>query len=367
MIELFLHLAPTRSVGTLHVGQWKYIQKGLERNVQKVQQFYRTHNVTVASEHFLVRLLESLPVPQRLDSERYYDAVDRVALNHAQLMGMTSPQSQGRVFRGTFYGGKTPEYLLATDDYFDYRAVEADWMNAQPIKPLMHPKSDLSFQLLNGKPYSAEEGLAVIQINIPMLAVMHRAFVNSEKLRSSNPRTTMMFIASYVIPNMLQAHAELAIFNRIYNDATRPELGQSEPFRGHAFAMPKYDFMVDNAIEQALEFIQRSPQDFQTILKTMPAIFHDSQWEALKMPDVLPTYQVDWLLTITRLKAVDLLFKLARPELLAKNQKTVNQILRAMRRNNVINILEADLPVDVEREVRRYTDTVLSGAERDFF
>lgn len=365
MIELFLNLSE-RSVGTMHVGQWNYILKGLQRNVQKVQQYYRTNNPTVRSDHFLIRLLESLPVPRSMALEQYYGAVDRVALTHAQALGMTSPLSRGKLFRGTFYGANTPEYLLAVDDYFDFVEADRDWQNVVAVKPLMHAKSDLKLLLANGQPYSAETGLTVIQVNIPMLAVQWRAFVNAEKLRTTNnPRTIAMFLATYVIPNMLPAHLDLAIFNRLYNDATAADTDSNEPYRAHPFGLPKYDFMVDDALETVLENIQRSPLDFQTVLKTMPAVFQDSQWQVLKMPDVVPTMQVDWLLVYSRLKAVDLLFKLCGTDLLAKNQVRVNQILKALRRNNIYTLL--DLPAGVEREMGYYIDTVLKGAERDFF
>lgn len=366
MIELFLNLSE-RSVGTLHVGQWNYIQKGLQRNVQKIQQFYRINNPTVRSDHFLIRLLESIAVPRSLELERYYGSVDRIALAHGQALGMTSPISEGKVFRGIFYGANTPEYLIASDDYFDFYETDRNWQNAVAITPLMHAKSDLTCQLLNGKPYSAEQGLTVIQINIPMLAVQWRAFMNAEKIRSPNPRTIGMFLGTYVIPNMMQAHLDLAIFNRIYRDATSPDSDSNEPYRNHPFGLPKYDFMVDDALERALENIDRSSLDFQTVLKTIPAVFKDSQWQALKMPDIVPTRQVDWLLVATRLKVIDFLFKVCKRDLLPKNQIKVNQILKALRHNDIASHLTLNVASGVASEMNHYVDTVQVGAERDFF
>lgn len=365
MIELFLNLS-ARSTGTLQPGQWNYIKTGLQRNVDKVRQYYQTFNPTVSSSHFLVRLLQSIPVPRTLDTDRYYANVDATALNLGMHLGMTSSISRGKVFRGVFYGGKTPEILLATDDYFDFEEVNRNWQNARPVKPLLHGKTDLSLTVPNGIAYSEEEGLTVILINIPMLAVMYRAFKASEA-RKANPRSINMFLASYVFPNMLPAHLELCLFNRLYQSVASAPSDASDPYRKHPFTMPKYDYYVDDAMETFLEKTSKSSLEFEQVLKNLPAVEYPSMYQSLEMPDLAPTYQVDWALTAARLKMVAFLFKVCERDLLPRNQFHINKILRAFRLNNVYQQMQQNLPIDAQREIDGYVQAILAGAQRDFF
>ena len=367
MIELFLNLSE-RSVGSMQPGQWNYIKAGLARNVQKVQQFYQTFNPTVRSNHFLIRLLQTLSVPHSLALDRYYANVDAIALNHSASMGMTSAIAKGRVHRGVFYGANTPELLVAVDDFFDFEEVDRNWENVSAVKPLMHAKSDTQLLLPNGLPYSQESGLTVILVNVPMLAVQYRAFMREEQNRQrGTAKTIAMFIGGYVLPNMLPAHMELCLFNRLYLDATEPASAANVPFRAHSFRLPQYDYYLDDALETYLEYVSRGNLEFQAILKSLPSLFEPSMYQAMQMPDIAPTRQVDWVLVAARLKVVDFLFKVSQKNLLTRNQHHVNQILRAFRMRDVNRMFQTELPPDALREVEHYTSTILQGAERDFF
>ncbi len=366
MFELFLNLS-NRRAPSMRPGQWNYVMKGLKRNVEKVQQYYQAYNPTVRSNHFLIRLLQTFSVPHGLPLDRYYANVDRLALNHAMNMGMTSSISKGRVFRGIFYGGNTPEVLIAVDDHFDYEHVYRNWERVAAVQPLMHAKSDTELLLPNGQASSEEEGLTVILVNVPMLAVQYHAFLNAQANRMRGTlKTDAHFIAAYVLPNMLPKHMELAVFNRVYQHATQPD-HKSVLLRQHPFYLPEYDYYLNDTIETFLFNIERTPLEFQTILKSLPSVNFESMYEAMEMPDVFPTRQVDWALTMARMKVVDLLFRLAKPQLLAKNRVHVNQMVRAFARHDVWMMAQHQLPPDAMREMRYYFDNIREGAQQDFF
>ena len=176
MLELFRTLPPG-STGVMTPPTWAYVQRGLAENTAKVQAYYRQWVRPVRSTHFLARLLQSIAVPKAMETERYYANVDATALNLSMALRMTSTYYKGSVHRGIFYGPTTPEILLATDDHFDFEHVHAHWKTAQAVTPLLHAKSDLDLHLPMGQTTSREDGLAVILVNLPMLAVQYRAFV----------------------------------------------------------------------------------------------------------------------------------------------------------------------------------------------
>lgn len=356
MLELFRNIPPLNA-GVLTPPTWPFVKRGIDLTTQRVINYYRSYAKPVKSDHFLIRLLGTIAVPRRLPIERYYANVDAIALNVAMFHKMTSPIYKGKVFEGVFYGTSTPEILLASDDYFDFEEVSANWENACPITPLLHDKSDLSALIPTGVNTSDQNGLAVILINISMLAVQYRAFLRSQ-LNSVAPRHAGHFIASYVLPNMLRAHNELCLFNRINNMA----LGKppsSELFVRHPFSLPDYTHYVDSAIKTTLTNISKGSLGFNKVLSSLPALSHEHLYEALIMPDMAPTRQCDWALVTARLKHLSFLIRVCDRQLLSKNQMEINQAIRALRNNDVISVMRETLPHDVFDEQRVYVDEIL--------
>lgn len=357
MLELFRTI-PATDAGRITTPQWPYLQRGLKNNLHKTQQYYRVYNPTLRAEHFLVRLLQSLAVPMSLPTDRYYENVDAIALTHSMRMGMSSSIYDGNVFRGIFYGAGMPEILIATDDPFDFEAIHQNWRTTSAVTVLMHGKSDLGFHLPNGQSYSNERGLTVIQINIAMLAVQYRAFVMEQlKTPEQSSRTIMQFLAGHVLTNMLPSQLEISLFNRLYKRAYGIEDGSSDSLRKHPFGLTYYDAMVDNTLDKALEIIGKAKLEFNAVLNNCPSVLFETAHRSLIMPDIAPTRQIDYILIASRLKVIDFLMRTCKPELKAKNQQHLNQIARALRSSDALNLMRSRFPSDVVRELWGYLET----------
>ena len=74
MYSLFNFMPETLSAVT-KVSGWSNLQAGLQRNLNTVMQYYRTHPMAVESDHLLVRLLQSIDIPLSQNPERYQDNV----------------------------------------------------------------------------------------------------------------------------------------------------------------------------------------------------------------------------------------------------------------------------------------------------
>ena len=95
---------------------WLYIKHGLLRNLSMVIKFYRRNPMAVKSDHFLIRLLQSINVPHSQNIERYYNNVDAVSLNVSMMLKMTSSIFKGQLFNGIFYGPGNDEILIAHNE-----------------------------------------------------------------------------------------------------------------------------------------------------------------------------------------------------------------------------------------------------------
>ena len=359
MISLFTHYQAGQQA-LVHATNWPYVRAGIHRNLQRVLTYNRIYPTAVESAHFLIRLLESIGISMNLPTNTYYDAVDHEALGIAMTLGMTSQKSKGKIFEGIFYGHGSHEILLAVDDYFSATDVTDYWQNAEAIKPILHPKSDMAMLIPNGKVYSEEKGLSVIAINITMLAVQYRAFCMGQV--SGDPaRNLPQFIAAYVLPNMLKAHLEIALFNRIYRAAYGYSDSANLVNRHHPFIQAHYENQLDQAIRRTLDNVEAGVKYFPTILKTLPSFFNKDMYASLILPDVHATMQVDWCLVVARMKVVDFLLKASGYQADIKNQEEINYLLRAYRINNVSSMMEQQLPKSILLEQMKYQEDLLKA------
>lgn len=360
MFELFRN-APDIAVGVMKPQEWPFIQRGFRKNIEKVMNFHKLYPRSVRGNHILVRLLQSLAVPKSMELERYYAAVDAKGLSMSMAMRMTSSINRGIFHKGVFYGDNNPEILVAVDDYFDFEEVDRNWENVSAVTTLLHPKSDMDIHIPNGDSYSAERGLAVILINVPMLAVQYRAFYRAQQQKEFG-KNIMQFIGGYVLPNMLPIQTDICFFNRLSNRFYEKNDGKNISFRNHSFTLSDYGSYIDIAINKILTNIDRCNKRFDVALKQIPSFYNEDIYETLMMPDIAPTMQVSWILFLSRLSAISFLFDVCEPNTRSRNQSTINQILRSFRLDNSYKVLNEMLPDELYFEAQKYIDNILDRA-----
>jgi len=347
MYNLF-NLMSTAAFGTYKYPEWQYVRDGLKRNLGTVIRFYRKNPMAVQSSHFLVKLLQTITVPHSHNLERYYDNVDALALHVSMALKMTSSIAKGRLFDGVFYGQGNPEVLIAHTESFDIFEAHRNWQNVCPVKVLRHAKSDLALNLPDGTRSGSESGLAVIAINIPMLAIQYRAFRLNETMlsdgQSVSERSIMQFIHMYVIPNMLFSHLDQALFNRLNNRRKGAPLGATT--KEHSFFLNDYVSKVDRMQAEILHNLRGRGKDFTEILRSVPLVTKDNLEQAFVLPDIAPTQQALWALVIARLPSVSFLFQILEEGPGSNNRHQVNRVLREVIRWRTNNLMKNMLPLE---------------------
>lgn len=342
--------------GTLYSPTWDYAKDGLLRNLEKVTSYYKTRPFTVRSQHILVRLLNSIGVSQEISLERYYDIVDAKSLNIGMHFKMTSSISTGAIFNGVFYGPGSKEILIATNDSFNPFAANKNWRNVRAVTALLHTKSDLDLMLADGTNKSYAEGISVVAINIPLLAIQYRAFCNEQYVNmqrdGNSPHTAAQFIHMYVLPNLLYSQLDMALFNR-FNC-----LLKGEPFTtnssSHPFFLLDYSKYIDNYYLKVIDYLDKSERDFENIMQLIPMVSSKDLVEALMLPDWVSTRQVRWAEIVSRLKAIDLLTLLAPEAGNKRNRSEVNMFLREFKlaeQEGIFRSLPFSIRDDVVSEV----------------
>ncbi len=356
MFQIFSKV-PTINVGILKPPIWEYVKSTTNININRVKTFYRQNKIYVPGMHILVKLINTSNVSTNLDLERYYNNIDKLFLNLSKSFKMTSNANVGEIHRGVFYGGNNAEFILATDTLFDVNKTYKNWQNESPVKVLIHDKSDFSYSLCNGKEYNKEKTISVIEINISKLLVMYKGYMDSQ-INNSNIYPANYFIGSYVIPNMLESHLQLCLFNRIYNTITNKSI-TNIGFK-HPFTLPDYNGYINTIVDQVTEFISKDKMNYKNILHSIPSINSNTFYHDLILPEMYVNKQVDWLLTLSRLKIINLLIILQSKDILTNNGSEFNQILFSLNKNDVYNSLQKNLPIDVYFTVEEYLNNIFN-------
>ncbi len=345
-----LQESPLQIGGGLIYPEFRRVRDGLRLSVERVKQYRRMNPRYLPGGHILIRLLQSIPVSLKLDARTYNDKIADNALLFTQSLKFTSTLSRGQVWRpGPFLGKEVTEVLIATTDAWDVEEGIANWEELSPIRFLYHPMSTLRLPVPDAQFASTEGGVAVITINVPMLASQYRAWRLATAQTEESPRTVGQFLQAYPLPNMLDTQVDLAILNRLmglYFD-TEPV---AQTFR-HPFYLTDWSTEVDRVLEKWL--LQTGPKrwDFDTLVSHIPTVCSENLHQVLRLPEQAFSTQVQWGVLLARLALVVFLVQYNRTTENHRNQKYLNYLKRWLRYMDTNTTMRAAMPRDLYEDV----------------
>lgn len=337
--------------GTQKFPIWENARRGLSRNTERVLQYYRNNPTIVKSNHFLVKLIQSIAIPHGLNTERYYDNVENISTHLAMAMKMTSSTYKGSLFNSVFYPGSN-EIIISRTNEINLEVAVKNWRQLVPVKVIRHPISDLGLALPDGTQDVSETGLAVIMVDIPLLALQYRAFCQHEEYTKGSDGaqlTVMQFVRMYVIPNMLVSHVDYVIFNRL--DKLSRNEQPAKYIRQHPFVLIDYSQEVDDVLLRAIDLVSNQVNTFSKTIQTVPAVFNENQAYLAFLPEMAQTRQVLWALILAKLPLILFLFNISKGGPSNVNQDEVNAIVSTILINNVESVFRVQLTGDLFKEV----------------
>lgn len=362
MYSLFQNYS-RKEYGILRLPEWAQYRDALRRNLATIIQFYNNTSYTVASDHFLVRILQSIALGRNMDTERYYANLTPLALTLASPLQLTSSISTGKLFNGIFYGKGNQEVIIAVDDYFDPIVAQKNWKSLTPVRVLRHPFTDLMLNIPNGQTKSIEQGLCVITVNIPMLAMQYRSFCQEEKLRVESGatdamRNVMQYVAMYALPGMLFTHLDHALFNRMNHLWNNFPINHGRSL--HPMQLLDVGRQVSSLHLRMIEQLKRSGYNFAQTLAYIPGAVQNDMEKAMLVPDVVPTRQVLWSIVLARLPVLLFLFNTAKNGAKIRDQKEVDQIAETFLQLKRQRVFESSLPPEIYKQTMVLIDKIVA-------
>lgn len=330
--------------------QWNNVRAGLAMNLAQVMSYYHKRSMAVKSNHLLVRLLNTARLNYEAPVQRFYEAIDVQAENLSRSFGLTSANNQGTAHDGVFYGAGTKEVIVGSSQSFDVREVSSKWMYQSPVRVIYTEKTDIDMHLPNGSAYSSEKGVAIIDINIPMLFVMYQGFVREqlENLRKGiQPKVAAQFVHGYVLPNMIPSHLDFALFNRTLMVATGATPATSTS-RKHAQALANWAPQVERVIKTTVDLIAKTDPSLEDMLTMIPSVTAINGSQAMRLPSMTPTHQYVWVEVAARARVLAGCIVMSPSRLLANNKSDLQAFNRAVEYGRLLNPLERVLGPDAK-------------------
>lgn len=343
--------------GGFEPGELRRVRDGLRRSIERVR-LYRTINpMYLENRHPLLRILQGIPVSLSLPPDIFVDRVADYTYPLARQQGFATPVSPGRVWTpGVFYGTGVDEMIMANSEPFSLQDIENTWPDLQPVRVIYHPLSDLRLHVPDGKYSNSEPGMAVIDVNVPMLMLQYRMWRNWERghFPTEQPRNLGQFLMAHPLPNMLYSHLDCAIANRIANlEAGRANSTQSSR---HPFVMEDLTAPLDNVARMFIKAMQGRRQDIDSVVAHMPTVGLPSRYDTLRLPDVPFTYQIVPAILMARLEPLLFSLRMAAYPGMPADSMIRSQLDRFFRKLKNMNIIDKSYPEPLRARIKDLID-----------
>lgn len=355
MQSLFRFQSETNT-GSVELRQWNYAQKGLLENLEKIEHYYQTYPIAVASSHLLAKLIISMTVSRTLSFDRYVANCNSIALQQARTLGISTALSKGNVWDGVFYGKNYSEIILGHDTLFPIGDVYTNWKDYQAVTVLQHEVSDLELAIPDGRVNSTSGGVAIVAINIPLLMAQYYCFnqEQDEVERNGGARRTLyQFIHSYALTGMLKTHLDCVYFNRLYNRLTGTP--NSETVRKHSFFTNDYSPSLDAMADQQLDYLRKMTKRFPGVMKAVHLPVSGNLENFSELPAIPSTLQIFWALSLSRLKILSFLC-LVQKDYEKINARELTTVRWLMRIHQTRRVIHSNLDMRTYYQIVKYLD-----------
>lgn len=361
MYGLFTHKY-TSNNSVIRPGSFRLVDFTLKKQIQHILDYYHSRVFAIESNHLLCRLLTIAGIPFQYDLNRYTDLAFTRSPYIAKHFNFTSDITYGTIFDGLFYGNGNTEIIIAKEEYFDpYDAIK-DWENIEAIRVLDHNVSNTMFLVPDGRDNNIGKGLVVIEINIPLLLIQYRGFVEQQynKIVSGNVSQLAVthFVRMYALPNMLKSHSEIVLLNRFMNLFYGAPMDMA--LKHYPFPLIDYSDKLDRILLEIIKHVKDRGLLYFSVLKNIPSIYKEDMQAVLLMPDVARTRQVWWSLLLTRLKVIKFLIDIGGEVGIHANGTYINKLKIDLRRLLEENILKNRIPADIYYDYSSIIEDILN-------
>lgn len=289
----------------------------VDNNLSELKEYVSGSNLAVKPNHFLVKLLMSLP--QRHDLAGYevsytmYTFANKLAGAHGlcHLTEIGKPIING-VLKGDY------EYYIVVDTPFD---SSVNWRELNAIEFLYHERTDIQYRLdgtMEG------EAIAFLSINIGILSWQLMRW-GEYVVQNGLDENIYEFIHKHVISGTMRSYIDIAFFNRhLFTLINRPVTYGS---RRKDVRLVDTTTKLDRLVADNLRNAMRKKLTIPELLYQIRPPCSDSIIDLITEFDMSTTEQTNWFLMVRELPYLRYTLILGKKGV---NSRYINSIKRSM-------------------------------------
>ncbi len=303
-LELFnrtyVESAPIK--GITYPRDTNYIKDIYSHNLNKIIEYYHDKNFAIKNTFILSRILENISINLSTPPDKYYDYLREYMPYLGRHYRFTSEIEKGIVHYNTFFASNTPTIIINLDDYHNPYKVISEWEYYNCIEMIKHPVNDINMLLPTGKNYGSRGGLAVVGVNLPVLAMKYREFLRKQLYNEASGQAVLNknhFIYKYVLGPAMKSMIDHTFVNMLMDRFYHNE--QIVPHFKHPFAIFKPMTQINRFLDDTLNIITNKNLNFIDILANIQVPVKLNALDLMVLPDVAPTSQIKWAMFLSRL------------------------------------------------------------------
>lgn len=322
----------------------------VNKNVNMLQDYTRSSANFVKANHFIIKILDSLPQRTDLTAEELNYMMKGVATRLAPSHGLTHHNNVGSPTIGAAINGDD-EFYLVVDTPF---SSSTDWRDLKPLEFLYHEHSHISYRF--DLP-SEKDSISFLTINLAILSWQYMRWSEYVKTNAIE-ETPFEFVRKYVLGNLIESYNDIAFFNRHLFTLTSDKVTDGIPRRD--VRLVDTTDLLDRLVSDNLRTTMRRSFTIPETLYQVQPPHVDSILERIPDFDMVSTLQSEWLLFTRELPYLRYALLVAKKGINSRYNSTIRRELLAMHRTRIWDKLPKQLSLHI---IEKFYSPVLELVE----
>lgn len=297
----------------------------VNKNIDLLQNYIRGSSEFVKANHFIIKILDSMPMrPDMMPVEVSY-MMKRVATRLATAHGLTNHNNVGTPKTGGVIDGDE-EYYLVVDTPID---TSIDWRDLKALEYLYHEHSHISYRFDIAK---EADSVSFLSINLGVLSWQYMQWKKEVELSESG-ETVYEFVYKYVLSNLYESYNDIAFFNRhLFTLTSEPVTDGVQ--RKDVRLVDNTD-QLDRLVADNLRVAMRKSLTVPESLFQIQPPHSESIIERILDFDMATTLQSEWLLFVRDLPYLRYALLVSKKGINSRYTGTIKRDMRAMHRTRI--------------------------------
>ena len=302
-------------------------RRDVKLSLQTLQQYYQRSALRLRNDHVLVQLMLNLTMNP---SDTLWDVQAKLEAREigvARAFGMASPGGYGKAKERCLYSSSkndVVEYLVALRwvEVNPFDDEDTSWREVPPLQVLTSPITSLSWDLPRGEGWDKETGVSMIGVDLVLLMLQYHTWRQDQYQEFEDDAVVNVnrFLVTDALPRMLASHIDAIFLNRLYQFSSKGVLESPQTAIEYSpISVINIAPSLNIVCRDVVRRLKNSKRPYLQYLETIPSFVGKNALAALQFPDIPKTRQSQWIILVSRWKAIQLLLTMG-----GKPAKTVN-------------------------------------------